>query len=95
MVRPKPDQPDRLLRLCVIKQIIFNEDGKLSVKFTKGMIKQIGNPTVHVEYFKPHARFVVNFHQNHLNVDWDFQYDNLPEIHGLMGKHINKLNVCR
>ena len=29
-------------KASVIKQIIFNEDGKLSVKFTKGMIKQMG-----------------------------------------------------
>ena len=74
-------------RASIIKHIIFNENGKVTVKFTKGMAKQIGNPTVHVEYIKPHARFDVTFHQNHLNVDWNFQYDNLPEIHGLMGKH--------
>ena len=77
-------------RASVIKQIVFNENGKISVKFTKGMTKQTGNPTVHVEYIKPQAHFDVTFHQNHLNVDWNFQYDNLPEIHGLMGKHKNK-----
>ena len=80
-------------KASVIKQIIFNEDGKISVKFTKGMTKQIKNPTVHVEYFKPHARFDVTFHYNHLNVDWDFQYDNLPEMHGLMGKHTDMLYI--
>ena len=74
-------------KASVIKQIIFNENGRISVKFTKGMTKQIGNPTVHVVYIRPRARFNVSFHHNHLNVDWDFKYDNLPEIHGLMGKH--------
>ena len=37
-------------RASVVKQILFNEDGKTSVKFTKGLTKQSGNPTVHVEY---------------------------------------------
>ena len=73
-------------RASVIKQIIFNEDGKVSVKFTKGLTKQTGNPTVRVKYTKPSAQFDVSFHHNHLNVDWDFEYDNLPEMHGLMGK---------
>ena len=76
-------------KAAVINQIIFNENGKISVKFTKGMMKQAGNPTVHVEYTKPHTNFDVSFHHNHLNVDWSFQYENLPEMHGLMGKHIN------
>ena len=74
-------------RASVIKQIIFNENGKISVKFTKGLMKQTGNPAVHVQYIKPQAHFDVSFHQNHLNVDWNFQYDNLPEMHGLMGKY--------
>ena len=73
-------------RASVIKQIIFNEDGKVSVKFTKGLAKQSGNPTVHVVYSKPRADFDVTFHDNHLNVDWNFQIDRLPGIHGLMGK---------
>ena len=74
-----------------IKQIMFNEDGKISLKFTKGLKKQIRNPTMHVKYFKPHAHFDVTFHDNHLNVNWNLQYDNLPEMHGLMGKH--KINL--
>ena len=74
-------------KAAVIKQIIFSEDGKLLVKFTKGMVEQKGNPTVHVQYAKPYSHFDVSFHHNHLNVDWNFEYDNLPEVHGLMGKH--------
>ena len=74
-------------KAAVIKQIIFNDEGKISVKFTKGLSKQAGNPAVHVEYYKPRSDFDVIFHHNHLNVDWNFHYDNLPEMHGLMGKH--------
>ena len=81
-------------KAAVIKQIIFSDHGKISVKFTRGLNKQRGSPTVHVEYTRPYSHFDVSFHQNHLNVDWDFEYDNLPEIHGLMGKHkINKHSI--
>ena len=72
-------------RASVIKQIIFNENGKVTVRFTKGLTKQSGNPTVHVVYSKPRADFDVTFHENHLNVDWNFQIDSLFEMHGLMG----------
>ena len=61
-------------RTSAIKQIIFNEDGKVSIKFTKGLTKQSGNPIVHIIYSKPQADFDVAYHQNHLNmhVDWNF-----------------------
>ena len=55
-------------RTSVIKQIIFNEDGKVSVKFTTGL-------TVHVVYEQPQAEFDVAYHSNHLNVDWKFRTD--------------------
>ena len=73
-------------RASVIKQVIFNANGKVSVKFTQGLMKEAGNPTVHVMYEQPRAEFDVTYHESHLNVDWNFQSDNLPEIHGLMGK---------
>ena len=73
-------------KAAVIKQIIFNEDGKTSVKFTKGVAKQAGNPKVQVTYTKPQAEFDVSFYKNHLNVDWSLAYDSLPESEGLMGK---------
>ena len=73
-------------KASVIKQIIFNEHGKVTLKFTKGLTKQSGNPTVRVVYSKPRADFDVTFHENHLNVDWNFQSDNLLRMHGLMGK---------
>jgi len=70
-------------RASVIKRIIFNEDGKLSVKFTEGLTKQSSNPTVHVTYSNPQAEFDVTYHENHLNTDWNFQIDNHFEMHGL------------
>ena len=70
----------------VIQKITFNEDGKMSVKFTKGVEKQAGNPSVHVTYIKPQAEFDVSFHKDHLNVDWNLEYDKLSESEGLMGK---------
>ena len=73
-------------RASVIKHIIFNDNGKVSVKFTQGLMKKAGNPTVHVMYEKSRADFDVTFHKSHLNVDWNLPSDNLPGIHGLMGK---------
>ena len=73
-------------RASVIKQIIFSEHGKVSVKFTQGLKKEAGNPTILVSYQDPRANFDVTFHHNHLNVDWGFQRDNLPGMHGLIGK---------
>ena len=58
----------------------------MSVKFTKGVEKQAGNPSVHVTYIKPQAEFDVSFHKDHLNVDWNLEYDKLSESEGLMGK---------
>ena len=49
---------------------------EVSVKFTKGLRKQSGNPTVHVAYSNPRAAFDVVFHDNHLNVDWNFRSNN-------------------
>ena len=70
---------------AVIEKITFDEMGKISVKFTQGVTKQTGNPTIHVEYAKPFASFDVSFHENHLDVDWYMKYDDMPEMHGLMG----------
>ena len=73
-------------RVSVIKQIIFNENGKVSVKFTQGLMKEAGNPTVHVVYEQPRADLDVTFLNSHLDVNWDLQNDDLPGMHGLMGK---------
>ena len=75
----------------VIQKITFKGNGKMSVKFTKGVSKRAGNPTVHVTYTKPQADFDVSFHKNHLNVDWNLDYDKLTESEGLMGKLCTRL----
>ena len=75
----------------VIQKITFDQNEKMSVKFTKGVSKRAGNPTVHVTYTKPQADFDVSFHKNHLNVDWNLDYDKLSESEGLMGKLHTKL----
>ena len=76
----------------VIQKITFDKYGKMSVKFAKGVSKRAGNPTVHVTYTEPQANFHVNFHKNHLSIDWNLDYDNFPESEGLMGK-IQGLNI--
>ena len=66
----------------------------MSVKFTPGIAKQAGNPTVHVKYDKPLANFDVTFYNNHLDVNWDLKYDSVSDIHGLMGMLVNAaLNI--
>ena len=77
----------------VIDTISYDEGGKMSVKFTPGIAKQAGNPTVHVKYDKPLASFNVTFYSNHLDVSWDLKYDSVPKIHGLMGTCVTELLV--
>ena len=79
-------------KASTIKKIIISEGNK--IKFFQGIEKQTGNPTVHVSYTNPQADFDVNFHSNHLNVDWNLQYDEFPGLHGLMGKKINFCFAC-
>ena len=73
-------------RAYVVNKISYDESGKISLKFTSGIAKQAGNPTVHVKYSKPLASFDVTFYRNHLDVNWDLKYDSVPKIDGLMGK---------
>ena len=72
-------------KASIIDTISYDESGNMSVKFTPGISKQAGNPTVHVKYNKPLASFDVTFYSNHLDVNWDLKYDSVPKIHGLMG----------
>jgi len=67
-----------------MRKIIISEDGK--IKFTQAVESQTGNPRVHVQYTNPRADFDVTFHSNHLNVDWNLQYDEFVDLHGLMGE---------
>ena len=78
------------LSASMIKEIIFNKNG--AVKFIQAVERQSGNPTVHVTYSKPQADFDVTFHTNHLNINWNFQFDHeLPAMHGIIGK----LRMCQ
>ena len=73
------------LQASVIDKISYDENGKMSVKYTWGTFKQTGNPTIHIKYVKPLASFDVTFYNNHLDVDWNIKYDRVSKIHRLMG----------
>ena len=70
-------------KAAFIKKIIFNVDG--GINFIKSIRKKVGNPIVHVIYAKPKVEFDVSFYKNHLDINWSIQYDELPELHGLIG----------
>ena len=72
-------------KASIVDQISYDENGKMSVKFTRGIAKQVGNPTVHVKYGRPVAHFDVTFYHNHVDVNWDVVYEGATKIHGLMG----------
>ena len=61
------DQGD--IKASVTDVISYDQGGKMSVKITPGIVKQAGNPTVHVKYDKPLASFDVTFYSNHLDVN--------------------------
>ena len=77
----------------VVQELHIHGHNNISVKFTKGMSRQSGNPTVRVIYTKPVAIFDVTFHSNHLDVDWKIQDDVIKNSHGLMGKSSNNVVV--
>jgi len=76
----------------MIKQIIFTRNS--SIKLTQHVKIPSGNPTLHVIFDELQANFDIKFYKNHLNVDWKIQYDELPDIHGLMGKIISMDCIC-
>jgi len=73
-------------KAAVVQEIHIHSHKNISVKFTRGMIKQVGNPVVRVIYTKPLASFDVTFHSNHLDVDWKIHDELIQNSHGLMGK---------
>ena len=73
-------------KATVVQELHIYGHNNISVKFTKGMARQTGNPVVRVIYAKPLAIFDVTFHSNHLDVDWKMQDDMIKHSHGLMGK---------
>ena len=76
-------------KASVVDKISYNENGKLSVKFTPGIAKQAGNPTAHVKYSKPFASFNVTFYHNHLDVNWDVTYDSVTKIHAWINGYVS------
>ena len=72
-------------KASIVDQISYDENGKISVKFTRGITKQVGNPTVHVKYGRPFANFDVTFYRNHVDVIWNVAHEGVTKIHGLMG----------
>ena len=79
-----------VFKASVTDTISYDEGGKMSVRFTPGIVKQAGNPTVHVKYDKLFASFNVTFYSNHLDVDWDLKYESIPKIYGLIGTHFSQ-----
>ena len=71
-------------KAAFIKEVIFSEDG--NIKFSQSINKQVGNPTVHVVYTKPKAEFDVSFFNNHLDINWNVDYEEVYELHGLIGE---------
>jgi len=71
-------------KVKVIKQIIFTRNS--SIKVTQHVKIPSGNPTLHVIFDELQANFDIKFYKNHLDVDWMIQYDELHDMHGLMGK---------
>ena len=73
------------LSASMIKEITFDEND--NVKFKQAVKKQPGNPTVHVTYNKQRADFDITFYSNHLNVDWNFKYNDkeVHKMHGIIG----------
>ena len=68
-----------------LQRIIINETGNIVVKTTRGLNRQAGNPTVTVFLTNPVASFDVTFHQDHLDVNWKIQTDEMDGSHGLLG----------
>ena len=79
-------QNEGRFKASIIKQININSHDNITVKFTKGVAKQNGNPRVLVVYSKQLATFDVTFHSNHLDIDWLVQDKLMENSHGLMGK---------
>jgi len=78
-------------KAAVVKEVHIHGYNNISIKFTKGMMKQVGNPVVRVIYTNPLASFDVTFHRNHLDVDWKINDKMIQNSHGLMGKFRNIL----
>lgn len=71
-------------KAAFIKEVVFSEDG--NIKFIESINKQAGNPIVRVVFTKPEAELDVTFYTNHLDINWNVQYEEVSELHGLIGE---------
>ena len=71
-------------KAAFIKEVVFSEDG--NIKFIESINKQAGNPIVRVVFTKPEAKLDVTFYTNHLDINWNVQYEEVSELHGLIGE---------
>ena len=81
-------------KATVIKQIKIQEDGHITIRFTKGLVAKRGNMAnlVKISHEQLKAKLDVTFHSDHLDVDWKIQDKLIPHSHGLMGKE--KQSAC-
>ena len=68
-----------------LQRIVINETGNIAIKTTRGLNRQAGNPTVTVFLTNPVASFDVTFHNDHLDVNWKIQTNEMDGSHGLLG----------
>ena len=74
-----------------LKYISITKTGNIVIKTT--IAKREGHPTVEVHFTHPMAVFYVTFHQDHLDIDWKMQSDEIDNSHGLLGMYVNI--ICR
>ena len=70
-----------------LEQVVINNTDSIAVKATPGLVKQNGNPSVNILLINPKASFDVVFYQDHLDVNWKMQADEIDGSHGLLGEH--------
>ena len=68
-----------------LQRVVINETDNIVIKTTHGLNRQAGNPTVTVFLTNPVASFDVTFHNDHLDVNWKMQSDEMDGSHGLLG----------
>ena len=71
-----------------LQYISITKTGNIIIKTTSSLSKQKGNPTVEVHFTNPVAVFYVTFHQDHLDIDWKMQSDEIDNSHGLLGMYV-------
>jgi len=66
-----------------LQHVVINETDNIAIKTT--LNGQAGNPTGTVFLTNPVASFDVTFYQDHLDVNWKIQTDEMDGSHGLLG----------